>query len=198
MFEHQRQIDLALDDDVAPQLDPCRAVDLQGAQAEAADAGAVGTDDYPMQVGLRRAGEGLVPVSRLGQRVPESYTIIDGTLTLVPTPTYSTTRRLWYQAIHVLDSNDEYPSMDEQWASVMMIKARSLALSRTAGSLAQDSQGLESYRIGDVQVDKGKAIERYRKESADLHQEYLRAIKDAIGVQGSRATYGWADVDRLL
>ena len=153
---------------------------------------------YNETEGVFVTGEGLVPVSRLGQRVPESYTIIDGTLTLVPTPTYSTTRRLWYQAIHVLDSNDEYPSMDEQWASVMMIKARSLALSRTAGSLAQDSQGLESYRIGDVQVDKGKAIERYRKESADLHQEYLRAIKDAIGVQGSRATYGWADVDRLL
>jgi hypothetical protein len=151
---------------------------------------------YSETDGVIVTGGGLVPVTRLGQRVPESYTVIDGTMTLVPTPTYSTTRRLWYQAIHVL-ATDTYPNMDEQWASVMMIKARSLALSMLAGSLAQDSQGLESYRIGDVQVDKGKAIERFRKESADLHREYLRAIRDAIGVQGSRATYGWADVDLL-
>ena len=92
----------------------------------------------------------LVPVTRLGQRVPESYTVIGGTMTLVPTPTYSTTRRLWYQAIHVLDDNNDYPNMDDQWASVAMLKARSLVLSLLAGSLAQDSQGLESYRIGDV------------------------------------------------
>ncbi|MBN1814705.1 MAG: hypothetical protein JXA14_22890 [Anaerolineae bacterium] len=152
---------------------------------------------YDVQSGTIVTSAGLIPTGRPGQTVPESYTILNSTLTFVPTPQYASTRYLWYQAIHVLDDDEDYPYMDEVWAAVMMIRARSLALSVAAGTLAKMGQGVLAYRIGAVQVDKGKAIEALRKEAEDLRTEYLGAVEAAKGVHGAQAAFDWSDLGSI-
>lgn len=152
---------------------------------------------HDVQSGTIVTSAGLVPTGRPGQNVPESYTILNGTLTLVPTPQYNSTRYLWYQAIHALDDDEEYPYMGDVWASVMMIKARSLALSVAAGTLSKTGRGVLAYRVGAVQVDKGKAIEALRKEAEGLRTEYLGAVEAAKGVHGEQSAFDWSDLGHI-
>lgn len=142
-------------------------------------------------------GSGIIPRSKIGKNRDEWFKVFNGTMTLVPTPTYDDTRRLWYQAIHVLDEDDEYPNMDDWWAGIMLIQARSILLSLLAGSLSQSGAGLESYQLGDFRIERGKGIERMREESKRAHEEYIQAVRDAKGVQGQRASYTWADERNL-
>jgi hypothetical protein len=89
---------------------------------------------------------GLVPVSATYE---ERHYVVNGGITFDPTPTYTTSRDLWYAAGYVLDSREEYDELDEEGAEIVMLKARAIALGMQASAMASD---ILSYQVGDVRI----------------------------------------------
>ena len=123
---------------------------------------------------------GLIPVDAAWE---ELHTYAGQTLTITPTPVYTTSRRLWYVAGHVLDDNEAYPDMTSQEGALVALKAQALALGLQANAALREGW---RYQIGDELVDKAGLAAEFSKQAAALDEVYRRAVLAAVGPYGSR------------
>jgi hypothetical protein len=133
--------------------------------------------------GVLITSAGLVPFSADWR---EHYTIAAGQITFHPTPTYATSRDLWYAAGHVLDTSGDYAEMTEDDVEILLHRARSLALELQAGKAAQEAW---QYAIGDERVAKEKLAAELRAASEQAEKRYQQALERAIGPAGMPSRY---------
>jgi hypothetical protein len=128
------------------------------------------------QDGVIVTGDGVVPV---GTRSPVNWRteIAGATLTLDPVPTFNFTYTLRYAAKHVLAGeapNDRYETLTDELASVVLLKARSIALGFIAAKVSRDAW---LYKEAEQQVDKREQSKALRAEAVAANDEYVAAIK---------------------
>lgn len=133
--------------------------------------------------GVLITSAGLVPFSADWR---EHYTIANGKITFHPTPTYSTTRDLWYAAGHVLDASGAYAEMASDDTEILMHRARALALELQANKAAQEAW---QYAIGDERVSKEELAAELRADAELAETRYQQALERAIGPAGTRSRY---------
>lgn len=127
--------------------------------------------------------EGLIPVD---MSAPTETAMVNGrTLTIYPTPGYSTTRRVWYRAVHVLDEDEQYPAMEADVASLIHLKAQANVWRIVCGHVSR-SQGWK-YQMGDVMIDKTKVADSLRGWVADMDVEFEKRVALRIGTVGGLA-----------
>lgn len=131
---------------------------------------------------------GLIPVN--GESTKEEAVVAGNQLTFYPTPTYTTSRYLWYGAAYILDDDDIYQDMTSAIARVVMIKARALALGFQADKAAQNAY---QYQIGDVKISKEKEADTLAKMARAEDDTYDKAVKEQIGAVGMPASYKYAN-----
>lgn len=134
--------------------------------------------------GVIHSTSGLIPVSA---GYEEYHTIAGQTLTFHPTPSYSTTRDLYYAAAHVLDGG-EYADMTDGDFSIVMLRAQAWALNLQARSAAIGGEIVE-YAIGDERVKRAASSENLASRSQDAYAAYLDAVRMATGPVGKRSAY---------
>jgi hypothetical protein len=127
--------------------------------------------------------EGLIPLPFTA--MTEQALVNGRTLTIFPTPAYSTTRRVWYRAVHVLDENETYPAMEPDVASLIAIKAQANAWRIICGHVSR-SQGWK-YQQGDVMIDKTKVADSLSGWVNALDVEFERRVVRRIGTIGGLA-----------
>ena len=134
--------------------------------------------------GVLVSPSGLVPIS---PSFRETYTVANGQITFVPTPTFSVDRRLWYAALYALDSTSQaYTDLTEDLVDVVILKARALAQGIKAGVAADEAW---SYTVGDERVSKEKLAENMRAEAKRLTEAYEAAVRSMTQHTGLRSTY---------
>ena len=128
-------------------------------------------------------GEGVLH-STSGQLIPvpatwcEKYTIRNGQITFHPIPRYTLTRDIYYKAAWILTNVDEdygggdYETLGEREARIVLLKARSIALSKQVNSL---SGQVLKYSLGAVSIDKGSVVEEKRRKSETFEDEFEKA-----------------------
>ena len=129
----------------------------------------------PAGSGIYNTPQGLVP---FGPDFQERVMLAGRTLTLSPTPGYTTTREMEYAALHVLDDDGAYPDLTDDVAAVAMLKARSLALRHKASVAA--NAGFR-YQIGDEMVDKSGLAGTLLADVQAAEAEYQAAIASLQG-----------------
>lgn len=136
------------------------------------------------------SSDGLIPLSSGSGITVEEYEIVNGQITIYPTPGYGGTRYLWYRAGHYLNVSDAYPNMTEADVAIIMLKARANAWRYTAeGSF----EGM-SYRFGSVQVDKKQQVNTMQERASKLEGEYNEAIEKRIGAITRQTQYSYGDL----
>ncbi len=147
-------------------------------------------DDFLFAIDLHAVIQGSVGYSTTGQLIPYSNDILEEIfyvngleLTLVPEPTYTAQRRLWYGAGYVPDTNQVYQGMTEDIARLVIIKAEELVLRLQAREAAASSGGM-SYQFGDVKVDKKSKADTLQKQAAAKEAEFDRAVAQRRGPVG--------------
>jgi len=143
-------------------------------------------------------GEGVL-FSSNSQIIPlsgnwtERHTIRNGQITFYPIPGYSFARDFSYKAAWIgtdieaegSEAADvEYEMMGEREARIVLMKAKSLALTKKVN--AQESAGMK-YSFGAVSEDLSGGSESSRKDSKTFEDDYEAACKD---YNGQYATYG--------
>lgn len=125
---------------------------------------------------------GLVPIS---EGYNEYHTIAGGQITFYPTPTYSMTRYLHYQAGFVLVAGS-YAEMDDGHAEILLQLAQAKALTLQTNYYALQAW---QYQIGDERVSKERLAEALRAQAKAVNDSYLAAITSYNSSYGSRASY---------
>lgn len=134
--------------------------------------------------GVMHTASGLVPVS---QSFSERTTIADGQITFWPTPNYSTTRYLHYQAGWVLDASNAYQELGEAEAEIAMRLAAAKALFLQANKAAQEAW---QYALGDERVSKERLAGELRAQAEATERAYTQALSGYNGgTFGIRADY---------
>lgn len=158
-------------------------------------------DDFVSIIKFDDVIAGSVLVQPGGNLIPlgpgfatERYTVAGRTLTLIPTPTYSLTRGIWYKAGHALNAAQAYPDMTDEMSDIVLIKAQANALKYLGVGVAGDGW---HYSIGDVTVDKGGQPKSYREIADSLDAEFEQRVKALVGPVGVRATYSTAEINRF-
>lgn len=127
---------------------------------------------------------GLIPVS---DTFKEYYTIAGGQITFIPTPQYTTTKRLWYGAAYLLNDDEIYADLGREGERLVMLKAQAIALQIQANKVAQEAW---QYAIGDERVNKEKLAEALSKRAKEMSDQYEAAIEKQAGQVGMRSYYG--------
>lgn len=144
-------------------------------------------DPFVALDGVIHTAGGLVPTALNSQ---EYYTVNGLTITFTPTPQYTLTRDFSYAAGHVLDDENEYPSMTFEDTAILILKAQAVALRVQAFSLITSGTGeITEYAIGDERVKKSSPSERLSAAASGLEGQYLQALQRAVGTVGVRARY---------
>ena len=128
-------------------------------------------------------GQGIIPMN--SAMYEERHTIAGKTLTLHPTPTYSSTRYLWYKAGHTLDGDQAYPDMTDEMIPIVIAKAQANIWRMIAARVSR-SDGWK-YQVGDVMIDKsnvGKALSTW---VSDYDTEFEALVKAYVGTVGKLA-----------
>lgn len=127
---------------------------------------------------------GLIPVS---DTFREQYVIAGDQITFIPTPQYTTTKRLWYGAAYVLNNDEIYADLGREGERLVMLKAQAIALQIQANKAAQEAW---QYAIGDERVNKEKLAEALAKRAKEMSDEYEAVIEKQAGQVGLRSYYG--------
>jgi len=135
--------------------------------------------------GVIHTTAGLIPVSAAYE---EAWSIAGLTLTLRPTPSYTTTRDLRYAAGHVLNDSDAYPDLTDDDARILLLKAASICLRLQARSAAIAGEMTE-YQIGDERVKRAVASDRLAVAADHAVEDYETALAAVIGPVGMRSMY---------
>jgi len=131
---------------------------------------------YP---GVAITGNGIVPLSG-DSRLTEEALYNGLTLTIIPTPAYTSTRYLWYKAGHVLDESNEYPYMTEHIADIIMVKAQGNAWRVVADRVIK--QGWK-YSFGDVTIDKSAVGKQQGEWMGKFDTEFDKRVAAYVGTQ---------------
>lgn len=123
---------------------------------------------------------GIIPMND-PRSFSEKYTIAGLTLTIHPTPTYNTSRYLWYKAGFVLDDDEIYQDMTQREASIIIEKAQGNAWRVVGGRTAR---GGWKYQIGDVMIDKSNLNNALAGWISGYDKEFEDRIKAYIGTVG--------------
>lgn len=115
---------------------------------------------------------GLIPISADWE---ETHTIVNQQITFYPTPAYSMTREFKYKAGWVLDINDEYSTMGEEEAQIVLMKAQAICNNKIANAMSAD--GVLKYSLGAVSVDKGSNPDMLVNRAYRIHGEYVQACE---------------------
>ncbi len=126
--------------------------------------------------GIIVSGQGLIPVPATWS---EEYTITGGKITFYPMPAYTLARSMRYKAGWVLNEANAYEDMGEEEASIILLKAQALCMSKQAN--AQSGKGWR-YSFGAESVDKSGLSESIRNDAEAKEDEYLAAVKNYIGM----------------
>jgi hypothetical protein len=135
--------------------------------------------------GVMHSAEGLIPLSASWT---EKHTIRNGQITFFPVPRYTMTRCFSYKAAWILTpaddeyDNDEYETMSEREARIVLLKAQEIALNKVAN--AQSGTAIK-YSFGAVSEDLGGTSEASRKTAYALQSDYEAACKVYNGTYGS-------------
>jgi hypothetical protein len=140
-------------------------------------------ESLAFSAGVMHTSAGLVPIPL---EFAERVTVNGLTLILYPTPTYSTTRYLTYQAGWELDDADEYVDMTEEQAETLLLHAAAGALSLQANYYAQQAW---QYAIGDERVSKERLSVELRAQADHRMAEYKARSASYNGPYGSRSEY---------
>ncbi len=134
-------------------------------------------------------GEGVLH-SASGQLIPvpstwcEKHTIRNGQITFYPVPRYTLTRDIYYKAAWILtgdDYDEEYETLGEREARIVLLKAKSAALTKKAN--AQEGSSIK-YSFGAVSEDLSGSSDSSRKDAKTFEDEYLDACKIYNGQVG--------------
>lgn len=131
--------------------------------------------------GVIVSSTGLIPAG--GQLQREQVNVAGNSLTIYPTPEYSTKRRLSYLARYVLDEQEVYTAMPENVSHIVLLKAQSLCLRLQATASA--GSGFK-YSIGDFSVDKSGQGKSVAEKATAFERQYHEAIEALIGFVGGR------------
>jgi len=126
--------------------------------------------------GVIIASGGLIPVAADWE---ETWTIENKQITFYPTPTYALTRYFKYKAAWVLDESEDYTTMGDDEAQIVMLKAKQIATEKISNSLA--SGGALKYSFGAVSVDKSGGGESLVKRLYAMQGEYVNACEEYNG-----------------
>ena len=131
--------------------------------------------------------DGLIPIPTTYRYQEEVYT--SGlNIVFTPTPTYQITRVIRYKAAWVStveDYDEDYESLGEREARIVLLKAESIAMNKLSNSQAGSAI---KYSFGAVSEDLTGGSES-TKATADLKDsEYLEACKT---YNGAYASYGY-------
>ena len=121
--------------------------------------------------GIIISDAGLIPTSADYEEV---YAIVNGQITITPTPTYTVDRDYKYIAGFVLDGDEIYQNLSQNTARIAMYYAQYTALNEIATSA---SGGNFSYTIGDERVDKKGMTAGYMAQADRMLTQYQNAIK---------------------
>lgn len=124
--------------------------------------------------GVLNTAQGLIPLSASWD---ETLTVRNGVLTITPTPTYTLTRQMSYKAGWALSSGT-YEDMDDEVASIILLKAQSLAQTKKNNAKAG---GAYRYQIGGVSVDTTSQASSADKSVEQLDSEYEKRVREYIG-----------------
>lgn len=137
-----------------------------------------------MPDGILHSSGGLIPITSTWE---ERWTIRNGQITFYPTPTYTVARDISYKAGWVLTAVDqeygeyEYAAMGEREAQIVLLKAKSFALTKQANV----SSGMK-YSLGAVSVDNSgtaggliATAESAEKEFEDACRKYNGTVMNA-------------------
>lgn len=108
----------------------------------------------------------------------EEINIVDGALTITPTPTHPHERRYLYAGGHVLDDEETYPHLNENAARIALLYAQYLVLTQQATVTAGDGW---KYSIGDESVDKTAQGNGLRQQAGTLLTTYRREAQAQRG-----------------
>lgn len=142
----------------------------------------ISLDIFLDQAGVLNTPAGLIALPR---DFSEEISITGRTLTISPTPTYSTTRTLRYRAFYELDQNSDY-DLTSQQAAVIRLKAQATCLNLQANAAAQEAW---SYGIGDEKVDKKGVYEALKKQAEAVEKQYREALKSGPVDMMRRSNY---------
>jgi len=136
------------------------------------------------------AAEGLIPMGgATSARDSERFTVDGGQLTISPTPAYTLTRDLAYDAAYLLDENDVYPLLSDALGRVVLLKARANALRLQATFTARQAW---QYQQGDERVSKEKLSAALREQATDFDGQFAAAVARVQqgGGNGTVTPYG--------
>lgn len=132
--------------------------------------------------GIIISDAGLIPVS-VGYE--EVYEIVNGQITITPTPQYTVERDYKYLAGYYLDGSEIYQNLSENAARLAMYYAQYTALNEIATSV---SGGAFQYSIGDESVNKTRIGAEYRAQADRMLTQYQNATRTQVG-HGLRMRY---------
>lgn len=135
--------------------------------------------------GVIISDNGIIPISADWE---ERYSIVNGEITFVPTPTYTLTRDYAYKTRWILTGvgdSREYADLGDAEAQIILIRARQLALERITS--AQTISGTQRYSLGAVSVDKSTGVDGMVKQMYALHAEFVDACERYNGAYRSAA-----------
>lgn len=113
----------------------------------------------------------------------ELVTVAGGVLTITPTPSYTTVRRLHYAAGRTLDADEVYVDLTPGDARLVLLLAQALALEAQANSAAAAGW---RYQIGDEMVDKSGLGGGLLRQAQALRAQYEAAVAAALRPYGVR------------
>ena len=142
----------------------------------------ISLDIFLDQDGILNTPAGLIA---LPLDFSEEISIAGRTLTISPTPTYSTSRTLRYRAFYELDQNSDY-DLTPQQAAVIRLKAQAICLNLQANAAAQEAW---SYKLGDESVDKKGVYEALKKQAEAVEKQYRAALQSGPVDMMRRSNY---------
>lgn len=128
--------------------------------------------------GVLNTPQGLIP---LRADFCETFTFRNGQITITPTPTYSLARQMSYKAGWALTGEGEeqsYEDMDEEVASIVLLKAQALAQTKKNNATAGNAY---RYTVGGVTVDTTAQADATNKDVSQLESEYEARVDKYVG-----------------
>lgn len=145
--------------------------------------------DTSQEISITSAG--IIPLSKDFRE--EHYTL--GTdIIFVPEPTYDwDARELWYEAVHLLDANDNYPYMMPEHVNCLILKAQALAQGIVLNEWASmDALYATAEGVRQDMVTPIAALDRRIKQ---LEKDYASRIAELQGRLGLWADYTYAEAE---
>lgn len=133
-------------------------------------------DSLATPEGVYISDQGLVPLPAAGWS--EQYTISGRTITIYPTPGYTSTRQITYAAGHILDEDDQYAEMSKAEAGAVLLHAQAACMTLQANAAAQKAW---TYQLGDERVSMERLATELREQARELERQFVQTAERLSG-----------------